>query len=387
MWIKAAVLRSPDAPYRIEDVELRAPGPGEVRLRIAATGMCHTDFLPRTAGFIASPIVTGHEAAGVIDEVGDAVTDLKPGDPVVASFDSCRRCTNCGSGHPAYCESFVARNLTGAGVGGTGAIRDSAGSPVGSRWFGQSSFATHAIVATRNIVKVDPTIPLELLGPLGCGVLTGAGSILVALGVECGSSVVVFGTGSVGLSAVMAAQAAGAGTIAAVDANPVRLTLAHELGATYTIDGHAPDLTAQLAKVADGGFQYALDTTGVPAVIQTAIRSLRSTGTCGLVGVQQGDLVLGPADLAFGRNVKGILEGDAVPEIMIPKLIELWRHGRFPFDRLITSYPLDAINEAEQASLRGEVVKPVLIPWTPRHPIPSKGNRNEAPVHHPVHRR
>lgn len=363
MWIKAAVLRSADLPYRIEDVELRAPGPGEVRLRIAATGMCHTDLLPRTASFIASPpIVTGHEASGVVDEIGDAVTDMATGDHVVASFDSCRRCTNCGSGHPAYCESFVARNLTGVGIGATGAVRDSDGVPIASRWFGQSSFATHAIVAARNIVRVDPTIPLELLGPLGCGVLTGAGSILVALGVECGASVVVFGTGSVGLSAVMAARAAGATTIAAVDTNPVRLELARELGATQSVDGNAPDLTAQLEELVAGGFQYALDTTGVPAVIQTAIRSLRPTGTCGLVGAQQGDLMLGPVDLAFGRNVKGILEGDVLPEVLIPRLIELWRQGRFPFDRLITRYPLDKINEAERASIRGEVIKPVLIP-------------------------
>lgn len=363
MWIKAAVLRSADAPYRIEDVELREPGQGEVRLRIAATGMCHTDLLPRAAGYIASlPIITGHEASGVVDEVGEAVSGLAVGDHVVASFDSCRRCTNCGGGHPAYCESFVARNLTGVGIGGDGAARDSGGAPLASRWFGQSSFATHAIVAARNVVKVDPTIPLESLGPLGCGVLTGAGSILVALGVECDTSVAVFGAGSVGLSAVMAARTSGAATIAVVDTIPVRLALARELGATHTVDGHAPDLTAQLEEIAAGGFQYALDTTGVPAVIQTAIRSLRPTGTCGLVGAQQGDLVLGPIDLAFGRNVKGILEGDALPEVLIPRLIELWKQGRFPFDRLITSYPLGQINEAERASLHGEVIKPVLVP-------------------------
>jgi aryl-alcohol dehydrogenase len=363
MWIKAAVLRSADMPYRVEDVELRTPVRGEVLLKIAATGLCHTDLLPRTAGFIASPpIVTGHEASGVVEEVGDAVSDLVAGDHVVASFDSCRRCTNCGCGHPAYCESFVARNLTGVGIDASGAIRGSDGSPIASRWFGQSSFATHAIVAARNVVKVDPALPLEMLGPLGCGVLTGAGSILVALGVECGASVAVFGTGSVGLSAVMAARASGVTTIAAVDANPARLALARELGATHTVEGNAADLVAQLQQVIVGGFQYTLDTTGVPAVIQTAIGSLRPTGTCGLVGAQQGNLVLGPVDLAFGRNVKGILEGDALPEVLIPRLIQLWQQGRFPFDRLITRYPLDKINEAEQASIRGEVIKPVLVP-------------------------
>jgi aryl-alcohol dehydrogenase len=362
MRITAAVLRACDAPYRIEDVELRDPGPGEVRVRIVAVGMCHTDVLPRVSGFLASPpIITGHEASGVVDAVGETVTDLIASDHVVISFDSCRVCANCQSGHPAYCESFVTRNLTGVGVEGSGAVRDTAGMPIASRWFGQSSFASHAIAAARNIVKVDPTIPLELLGPLGCGVLTGAGSILVALGVDKGSSVAVFGAGSVGLSAVMAARVAGAATIVAVDRNRDRLQLAGELGATHTFDANAPDLESELTRVTGGGPRYALDTTGVPSVIQTAVRVLRPTGICGLVAAKQGDVVLDPNILAFGRTVTGILEGDAIPAVLIPQLIQLWRQGRFPFDKLITTFPLQDINEAERASIDGAVVKPVLI--------------------------
>ncbi|WP_232066526.1 zinc-binding dehydrogenase [Mycobacterium parmense] len=205
-------------------------------------------------------------------------------------------------GHPAYCESFVIRNLTGVGVEGSGTVRDAAGTPIASRWFGQSSFASHVIAAARNVVKVDPTIPLELLGPLGCGVLTGAGSILVALGVDRGDSVVVFGAGSVGLSAVMAAHVAGAATVVAVDRNRARLQPAAELGATHTFDANAPDLESQLIKVTGGGPRYALDTTGVPSVIETAIRVLLPSGTCGLVGAKQGDVVLDPNTLAFGRT-------------------------------------------------------------------------------------
>lgn len=362
MQIKAAVLRAADGPYRLEDVELADPGPGEVRVRIVSAGMCHTDLLPRVPDFMAAPpIITGHEGAGVVEALGDGVQDLAPGDHVVLSFDSCRSCANCVSGHPAYCDTFFPRNLTGLDLSGGSAVRDAEGRPVASRWFGQSSFATHSLVAARNVVKVDPSLPLELLGPLGCGIQTGAGSILVALGVEAGSSVVVFGAGGVGLSAVMAARVAGAAVIVAVDLNPGRLELARELGATHAFDGGRDDLLEQLLQATGGGALYCLDTTGVPAVIQTAVQALRPTGTCGLVGVQQGDLVLGPADLAVGRNMMGILEGDAVPQVLIPRLIELWQQGRFPFDKLIKTFPLEEINEAEQATLKGEVVKPVLV--------------------------
>jgi aryl-alcohol dehydrogenase len=362
MQIKAAVLRAADAPYQIETVELADPGPGEARVRIVGAGLCHTDLLPRVPDFMATPpIITGHEGSGVVEAVGEGVSDVAPGDHVVLSFDWCHACANCLSGHPAYCETFFPRNLTGVGVDGTSPVHSADGKPIASRWFGQSSFATHSLVAVRNVVKVDPVLPLELLGPLGCGVQTGAGCVFVALRVAAGTSVVVFGTGGVGLSAVMAARVAGATTIVAVDLNPARLELARELGATHTFDGGQTDLLEQLHRATDGGAQYTLDTTGVPAVIHTAVHALRPTGTCGLVGAQQGDLVLDPAALAVGRNVMGILEGDAVPHVLIPRLIALWQQGLFPFDRLIKTFPFEEINEAEQASLTGKVVKPVLV--------------------------
>jgi aryl-alcohol dehydrogenase len=362
MQIKAAVLRAADGPYQIEDVELADPGPGEVRVRIVGAGLCHTDLLPRVPDFMAGPpIITGHEGSGVVDAVGAGVRDLVPGDHVVLSFDSCRACANCLSGHPAYCDTFFPRNLTGIGVADTSPVHCADGEPIASRWFGQSSFATHSLVAARNAVKVDPALPLELLGPLGCGIQTGAASVFVALRVAAGTSIVVFGTGGVGLSAVMAAQVAGAATIVAVDLNPARLELARELGATHTFGGRQTDLLERLQQVTGGGAQYCLDTTGVPAVIDIAVHALRPTGTCGLVGVQQGDIVLDPLALAVGRNVMGILEGDAVPQVLIPRLIALWQQGRFPFDKLIKTFSLDQINEAEQASLTGEVVKPVLV--------------------------
>jgi aryl-alcohol dehydrogenase len=362
MRIKAAVLRASDAPYVIEDVELAEPGPGEIRVRIVGAGVCHTDLLPRMPGFMAAPpIITGHEGSGVVDGLGPGVGGLAPGDHVVLSYDSCRECVNCRTANTAYCDTFFPRNMTGLALDGSTPVRDAEGKPVAARWFAQSSFATHALVPAGNAVKVGSELPLELLGPLGCGVQTGAGSVLISLNVAAGSSVVVFGAGGVGLSAVMAAKVAGAAAIVAIDLNPGRLELARELGATHTFDGAQDDLVATIKGATDGGAQYSLDTTGLPAVIATAVEVLRPTGTCGLIGAQQGDLVLGPHLLGPGRTVKGILEGDAVPQVFIPKLIALWQQGRFPFDKLVRTFPLDQINEAEQASLKGEVVKPVLL--------------------------
>ncbi|WP_308124222.1 zinc-binding dehydrogenase [Mycolicibacterium xanthum] len=241
-------------------------------------------------------------------------------------------------------------------------MTDKDGNPISARWFGQSSFATHANVAARNTVVVDPTLPLEQLGPLGCGVQTGAGAVFNSLNVTVGQSIVVYGAGAVGLSAVMAAAVSGATTVVAVDLHESRLRLAEELGATHTVHGgDLAQVADAIAEITGDGGQYALDTTGAPAVIGTAIAGLRPTGVCGLVGARLGDLVLDPMALAVGKTVTGILEGDAQPALLIPALIRLWQQGRFPFDSLIKTYPLEAINQAEADSLAGSVIKPVLL--------------------------
>jgi aryl-alcohol dehydrogenase len=362
MQIQAAVLRTADGPYSIEAVELADPGPGEVLVRIVAVGMCHTDVLPRAPGsFSPPPIIGGHEGAGVVEAIGAGVTDIAVGDHVVLSFDSCGECSNCRAGASAYCDTFLVRNLLGRRVDGSTAVRDAAGEEVSSRWFGQSSFATHCLATARNTVVVDPSLPLEKLGPLGCGVQTGAGAVLLALDVQPGASLVVFGAGAVGLSAVMAGKVAGATTVIAVDLHRHRLDLALELGATHVLEGTDPDLVARIHEITGGGANHAVDATGVPGVILSALASLRMTGTCGLIGVQQGELVLDPLALV-GKTVVGILEGSAEPRQLIPRLIALWQAGDLPFDRLIEEFPLDRIDEAEAASLSGRVVKPVLRP-------------------------
>ena len=207
MHIQAAVLRERGGAFKIEDVELAEPGPGEVLVEIAGTGFCHTDLLPRIDGFMAEPpLILGHEGAGVVAATGTGVTDVAVGSSVVLSFDHCGTCPACSDGHPAYCRSFWGRNMVGRSSTVETRAQDIEGTPIGARWFGQSSFASHALVGARNVVPVPDDVPLELLGPLACGVLTGAGSVFRVLRVAGGTSTAIYGAGTVGLSAVMAAQ-------------------------------------------------------------------------------------------------------------------------------------------------------------------------------------
>jgi aryl-alcohol dehydrogenase len=358
---RAAILRESSGPVSIEDVTLDGPSPPEVVVRIAGVGICHTDFLPRTP-VVRPPVIPGHEASGVVEAVGAAVADVAVGDHVVLSFRSCGSCRNCTDALPAYCDFFWPLNMSGFREGRTTNAADSEGRPVQARWFGQSSFADRCVVDARQLVKVDASLPLELLGPLSCGVLTGAGSVFESLRVGPGDSIAIFGAGTVGLSAVMAARVADATTIVAVDLKQERLDLATELGATHTFLATTPDLTAQIHALVPGGLDFSLDNTGVPSVIATAVDVLRLRGTVGMLGVALEPIPFTPQQFAMGRTVKGILMGDAVPQLLIPRLVELWQQGRFPFDRLITTFALDDINEAEKAMHAGDVIKPVLLP-------------------------
>ncbi|MFB8143248.1 NAD(P)-dependent alcohol dehydrogenase [Streptomyces parvus] len=362
MRFDAAVLRSYEDPFAVEEVMLNAgPGDGEVLVRIAGCGMCRTDLaVRRSAGRSPLPAVLGHEGAGVVVEAGGPATGLSPGDHVVLSFDSCGHCRSCLGAEPAYCDRFAALNLFGGRSENAARFTDAAGGGLAPRWFGQSSFAAYAMVPARNAVRVDPSLPLELLGPLGCGFLTGAGAVLNSFGAGPGDTVVVFGAGAVGLAAVMAATAAGA-VVVAVDRHPERLALAEKLNATalHTASG---DLPGRIHRLTDGGARYALDTTGSAPLINDALRSLRPRGHLGLVARLHTGLPLEPGTLDRGRRISHICEGDAVPALMIPRLTGLWQAGRFPFDQLIRTYPLTGINEAEADCEAGRVVKPVLIP-------------------------
>lgn len=359
--ISAAVLRSPTAPYVIEKVYLAAPADDEILVRIHAAGFCHTDVLPRDARFTGFPLIVGHEGAGVVERVGAKVSRVAVGDHVVLTFQSCGHCQLCASGRPSYCDSFAKLNASGRNADGSTCVRDEQGEEISARWFGQSSFATHALVTERNAVVVDRDLPLTLLAPLGCGIQSGAGAVMVTFDMKAGESLVVFGAGSVGLSAVLGARAVGAGAIVAVDLHRSRLDMALELGATHAFDAGAEDLVGRIREATGGGAHYAFDTTGVPNVISKAIAAIRKGGACGLVGAPTGDLVISQHALS-GKALMRIVEGGVEPHAFIPKMIALWRAGSFPFDKLIKTFPLSQINEAEQSSLSGLVIKPVLVP-------------------------
>lgn len=359
--MRAAVLRGVDRPFEIEEVAVDDLRADEVLVRVVASGMCHTDLILRNPARAAefTPIIAGHEGAGVVEEVGSAVTRVRPGDHVLISFDSCGWCRACLTGAPAYCEEFTTRNMHGVRADGTASITDGAGRPVRNRWFGQSSFAERAIATERNLVVVAPDLPLELLGPLGCGLQTGAGSVFHEMALAPGQSIVVFGAGAVGLAAVMAAKIAGAGEIIVVDLHPSRLELAEELGATRVLRGDAHDLLAQIKRDSDG-VDFSFDTTAVTDVITTAISALRQGGKAVLVGAGSGRIDISPV-LLVGRTVTFVLEGGAVPQILLPQLVRYWREGLFPFDKLVRTYPLAEINQAEADSLSGATIKPVLV--------------------------
>ncbi|WP_326915225.1 NAD(P)-dependent alcohol dehydrogenase [Sphingopyxis chilensis] len=364
MSATAAVLRSAGAPFTLEPLDLPAPGAHEILVRIVGAGLCHTDLVVRhlPPEWAPLPAVLGHEGAGVVEAVGTAVTRVAVGDHVVLTYDSCGWCEKCHTGQPSFCAEFSDRNELGLRPGTNGAGRDAGGVELQTRWFGQSSFATHSLATERNVVKVDPDLPLELLGPLGCGIQTGAGAVLNALEVRFDSSLVVFGTGAVGLAAVMAARVAGARTIIAVDLHPNRLDLAQDLGATHCIAGNDPDIAAQIVALTGGGATHALDTTAVPSVIAAALGSLRTRGKLGLVGGGGAPLDLPQEALMAGQQISFIIEGNSVPHVLIPQLIELWKEGRFPFERLVSYYPLARINEAERDFKSGAAIKPILLP-------------------------
>jgi aryl-alcohol dehydrogenase len=350
--IQAAVLRRRGGPLTIESLEMEGPRDDEVLVRLVASGICHTDIAfcdgwDETDG----AVVLGHEGTGVAERVGKSVKGVTVGDHVVLSYQSCGRCRSCRSGRPAHCRLLWEANFGFQRLDGSNALQPSG---VRGHFFGQSSFATHTLATERNIVKVPRDLPLEVLAPLGCGVQTGAGTVMNSLKVSSGQSIAVFGTGGVGLSAVMAARLVGADPIIGVDVKPRRLGLARKLGATHGIDGRRQDIAAGISAITGRGVDYVVETTGVPDLHRLAVDVLNPRGTVALLTGEQGEA------FSDGRKTLGIIQGDAVPQQFIPGLIELYRAGQFPFDRLEKFYAFRDINRAIADSRRGGTIKPVL---------------------------
>lgn len=361
---KAAVLRAVGGSFTIEPILISPPRGDEVLVRIVGVGVCHTDVVCRDSFPVPLPIILGHEGSGIIEAVGDQVTSLKPGDHVVLSFNSCGHCYNCDHGEPASCLQMLPLNFGGAERADEGTIHDSQGDSVRGMFFGQSSFGSYAIARATNAVKVDNDLPLALLGPLGCGIQTGAGAAMNSLALHKGQSFIVFGGGAVGLSAVMAANALGVSPLIVVEPNESRRALALELGASHAFDPfNTADLVASIREVVPAGANHALDTTGLPKVIASAIDCIMSGGKLGLLGMASPEADV-PATLLdlLSKNVtlKPITEGDANPQEFIPRMLALYREGKFPFDKLITTFPFEHINEAMAATESGKAIKPVL---------------------------
>lgn len=364
MDIVAAVIRETSGKFQVEELALGEPRADEVLVRIAGVGVCHTDLSCRDQMYpVPLPAVLGHEGSGVVEAVGKAVTKVKPGDHVVLSYRSCGECRNCQRDEPSHCLKIFECNFFGARDDGSVTLHQD-GAPVHGNFFGQSSFATYALATEANTVKVADDVPLELLGPLGCGVQTGAGAVINSLAPERGSSIAVFGCGSVGLSAVMAAAVVDCRSIIAIDPVAERLELAKSLGATDIIDPTEGDPVARIVELTQGGADYSLECTALPAVFRQAVDSLCVTGVCGLVGAAPmgTEVALDMNSIMFGRTVKGIIEGDSIPDQFIPQMVDLYRRGRFPLDKLVTFYSLEEINNAVADSEQGKVVKAVLIP-------------------------
>ena len=336
-------------------------------MRIVATGVCHTDAITRDGDLpMPFPGVLGHEGAGVVEAVGSDVTAVSPGDHVIIGWPSCGSCRNCRDGEPRYCARLGEALCSGARLlgprAGKPALRRSDGSSVHSHFFGQSSFASYSLTWADSLVKVPNEAPLELLGPLACGIATGAGAVFHTLTPRPGTSLVVYGVGAVGLAAVMAARLSPATKIIAVDRHQSRLELATRYGATHTLLAREVDPVTAIHEICGGPADYALECTGVVPVVRQAIDSVGMLGTCVLIGGAPAGAEFTADHLTtmWGKRIVGTLGGSGRSEELIGTLVELHRQGRFPFDELVRSYELSEIDAAFAASNSGEVLKPVL---------------------------
>lgn len=359
MKITAAITKAQSEKFVFKELTLDEPKLNEIRVKFVASGVCHTDAVARDLGLTPFPAILGHEGSGIVDAVGLGVTDFKVGDHVVVSFAHCGTCKSCLTGHPTVCSFFNDLNFGGRMQDGSTRIKD--GEMPVSNFFGQSSFGTYGIVNARNVIKVDKDVDLKILGPLGCGIQTGAGTVLNRLKPTFGSSIVIYGCGAVGLSGLMAAKILGCKNIIAVDVHDSRLLLAKELGATHVINGKDSDVVAEVKKITEGGSEFALETTGVPAVVKQCLNALKPLGIAAIVGITPEMSIDVHNDLmAEGKTMVGVIEGDSVPRVFIPELIAYYKAGKFPFDRLIKFYDFKEIEQAFEDSKTGLTIKPII---------------------------
>lgn len=325
---------------------LPAPQAGEVRIRIAGMGLC-VDEVAGLEGRATAALFDGHgcECSGIVDAVGEGVSRVRPGDAVVLSFGFCGICANCQRARYGYC---LQQEPT---------IRVAAsGRPTVP--------GNHLIVAERRVVRIPPDVPVELMGPLGHSMLSGAGAVINALKPAPGSSIAIFGLDAVGMAALMAAKALGAGVIFAVDLQSERLRMAESLGATHVMHADEIDVAKEIHAITAHGVQYAVECIGSEHLLLMAVRSLGTTGVCAMLGASRDDRQVGLLInfMLTGRTLRGVQKGEAIPDLFIPELIELWRQERFPFDRLVRFYNMSDIDKAVAAVRQGRLLKPIMRP-------------------------
>ncbi|HHJ15640.1 MAG TPA: NAD(P)-dependent alcohol dehydrogenase [Gammaproteobacteria bacterium] len=357
----AAVVHEPQGTFTLQQVELDDLRPDEVLVRNQASGICHTDLVAQR--MMTLPAVMGHEGAGVVEAVGRSVQRVRPGDRVIVSYPWCGACPQCMEGKPYYCSEHMPLGFGGTRLDGSGTMKHN-GSQLSGAFFQQSSFATHSITPERDVVPVRDDCAAERLAALPCGVQTGAGSILNTFRVGARDSLVVFGAGGVGLSAVMAARLVGAAPLVVVDIIPERLELALELGATHVLDARNGPVAEQISEILPQGADYTYETSGNEQALEDAIASLKTGGQCGIVIAPHfGEKYPFSPTEVFKRAacLRGIIQGSSVPNTFLPRLLELNRAGRFPYERLIRTYAFEDINQAVEDFNVGRAIKPVLL--------------------------
>lgn len=362
---RAAVLEAAGQSFAVSEVAYDDPGPGEVLVRLVASGLCHTDLGVQAGGIpFATPGIIGHEGAGVVESVGEGVASVRPGDKVLLSFTSCGECAACASGHPAYCETWLPRNLLGGLRPDPSGAVTREGEPITAHFFGQSSFGEYSIADERSIVKVDPDADLAVLAPLGCGVLTGFGSVWNVLDPGPDDIVAVYGTGAVGLSAVIAAALRGPAQLIAIDVVDERLALAVELGATATVNARTENVAERLAEITgERGVTKSFDTTGNPDVARIALDAAAVRGIVLVCGAPPPGTEI-PVDIQgilTGKVLRGVTMGDTEPRALIPQLVSLHAEGKLPLEKLERTYSLDEIQQAAEDMHDGVTVKPVIV--------------------------
>lgn len=364
MQARAAIMPHREGRWTIDSVEVADPAPNEVLVRVVASGICQTDVHARDGFFpIPFPAVFGHEGAGIVERVGAAVTSLEAGDHVVMANPSCGQCDDCIEGHETYCANAPLLKQSGFRSDGKSLSFALGGAPVYGSFFQQSSFATHTLATARNTIRVPKDAPLDILAAFPCGVNTGAGAVLNVLKPRAGDSYVAFGTGTVGFAGLLAAKLSGCEPIVAVDLFDDRLALARELGATHTVNAKRTDLVAEIKRLVGGrGARYCLEAAGFPEALRSAVDVLAPRGTACLVGSARPgvEVNLEMKTLQGGRIVRGCTQGESHVQTFLPHLIELYRAGKLPIDRLVRHYPLEAINEAVVDMLSGRTIKAVL---------------------------